>query len=155
MTKLKVVAEPGKHTIVMTRELHAPRDLVFKVYTDPKLIPQWWGPSSVTIIVDKMEAKTGGVWRFIHRDADGSQITLFGVYHTLTPERIVSTMEFDGAEGHVGLDIVEFTEQDGKTLMKNTSVFQSVEDRDAMIASGMESGAAELWDRLEALLQAR
>src|SRR6266851_3996528 len=66
-----LLAEPGKQEIVITREFDAPRELVFKACTDPKLIPQWWGPRSLTTEVDKMDVKPGGQWRFINRDAEG------------------------------------------------------------------------------------
>jgi uncharacterized protein YndB with AHSA1/START domain len=154
MTKINVVAEPGKQEILMTREFNAPRELVFRAFTDPALIPQWWGLSRTTTVVDKMEAKPGGVWRYIERDADGNEWAFHGVYHDVTaPERIIYTFEFEGMPGHVLLETVTLEEQDGKTLVKDLSVFQSVADRDGMLQAGMEGGANESWDQLDALLQ--
>lgn len=153
MTKLNVIAEPGNHAITMTRSFDAPRDLVFKTYTDPKLIPQWWGPSSVTTIVDQMDVKKGGVWRYIQRAADGNEYAFNGVYHEIvSPERVVYTFEFEGMPGHVLLETVTFEEQDGKTKLTDVSVFQSVADRDGMLSSGMEEGAVESMDRFAELL---
>lgn len=153
MTKLKVVAEPGKHDILMTREFNAPRELVFKAFTDPTLVPKWWGPSAYTTIVDQMEVKKGGTWRYIQRGGEDEEYAFNGVYHEIaSPERIVHTFEFEGMPGHVVLETVTFTEQDGKTIMTDLSVFQTVEDRDGMIQAGMESGSTESWDRLEAIL---
>lgn len=153
MTKLKVMAEPGKHDILMTREFNAPRELVFKVFTDPTLVPKWWGPSAYTTTVDQMEVKKGGVWRFVQRGTEGDEYAFNGVFHEIaSPERIVQTFEFEGMPGHVVLETVTFTEKDGKTFMADLSVFQTVEDRDGMIASGMESGSTESWDRLEVIL---
>lgn len=153
MTKLKLTAEPGSHTISMTRIFDAPRDLVFKTYTDPNLIPQWWGPSSLTTTVDKMEVTKGGVWRFVHRDAGGNQYAFNGVYHeSVAPKRLVYTFEFEGMPGHVVLETVTFEEEGGKTKLTDVSVFQSVEDRDGMLNTGMEEGAGESMDRLAALL---
>jgi uncharacterized protein YndB with AHSA1/START domain len=155
MTNLKVIAEPGSHAIHMSREFAAPRALVFKTFTDPALIPQWWGPSSVTTVVDRMEVKKGGVWRYLQRDAEGNEYGFHGVYHEIaSPDRLVYTFEFEGMPGHVLLETITFEEQDGRTTMIDLAVYQSVEDRDAMIQSGMESGAAESWDRFEALLKA-
>lgn len=154
MTKLNLIAEPGKHDILITREFDAPRELVFKAFVDPALIPQWWGLSSTTTIVDKMEAKPGGVWRYIQRDANGSEWGFRGVYHDITaPERLVFTFEFEGMPGHVLLETVTLEEHNGKTLLKDLSVFQSVEDRDGMLQAGMEEGAADSWNRLTELLK--
>jgi uncharacterized protein YndB with AHSA1/START domain len=154
MGKLKLVAEPGSHAILMTRDFDAPRELVFRAFTDPELIPQWWGPHSVTTTVDQMEVKKGGLWRYVQREADGSEYAFNGVYHEITkPERIVYTFEFEPMAGHVLLETLTFEERGGKTSLTDLLVFQSVEDRDGMIASGMEQGSDESWDRFEELLR--
>ena len=154
MAKTNIVAEPGKQEIVITRLFNAPRDLVFKTCTDPNLIPQWWGPRRFTTIVDKMELRPGGEWRYINRDTDGNEYAFHGFYHEIvSPERIVQTFEYEGAPGHVSLETSRLEERDGKTLMTNTAVYQSVEARDAMIQSGMEEGARELMDRLAELVE--
>jgi uncharacterized protein YndB with AHSA1/START domain len=151
---MKLIAEPGTHAIFTSREFDAPRELVFKAFTDPTLIPQWWGPARYTTTVDKMEVRKGGIWRYIQRDADGNEFGFHGVYHEIaSPERIVFTFEFEGMPGHVLLETVTLQEHDGKTTVNDSSIFQTVEDRDGMIQSGMESGAAESWDRFETLLQ--
>jgi uncharacterized protein YndB with AHSA1/START domain len=148
-----ITATPGKQEIIMTRVFDASRELVFKTYTDPELIPQWWGLRTSTTVVDKMEVKHGGVWRYIQREADGSEYAFRGVYHeSLPPERLVYTFEFEPMPGHVCLETVKFEEQEGKTKVTVISVFQSVEDRDGMLQSGMEDGAIETWDRLAELL---
>jgi uncharacterized protein YndB with AHSA1/START domain len=155
MGKLTLVAEPGKHDILMSREFNAPRELVFRAFTDPALIPNWWGPKSTTTVVDKMEVKKGGVWRYIQRDDHGNEFCFNGVYHDIvTPEWLVYTFEFEALPGHVLLETVTFEEHNGKTLMKDLSVFQSVADRDGMIQSGMEGGAEDSWDRFEDILKA-
>jgi len=153
MSKLNVIAEPGKHEIITTRDFDAPRALVFKALIDPALIPQWWGPKGMTTIVDRMEVKQGGVWRYIQRDANGSEYGFHGVYHSIeSPERMVYTFEFEGMPGHVLLETVTLEEYGGKTRIIDSSVFQSVADRDGMLQSGMEEGAADSWDRLEEVL---
>src|SRR4051812_37739819 len=102
MNKATLIAEPGSHEIVMERVFNAPRELVFKAMTDPKHIPQWWGPKIYTTIVDKMDVKQGGVWRYIQKDKDGSEFAFHGVYHSVeAPERVVDTFEFEGMPGHV------------------------------------------------------
>jgi uncharacterized protein YndB with AHSA1/START domain len=156
MTKADLIAEPGKHEIIMSRVFNAPRDLVFKVMTDPIHIPQWWGERTSTTVVDKMEARAGGLWRFVQRDAHGNEFAFHGVYHqVMAPERVVNTFEFEGMPGHVVLEtqILE-AQADGKTKLIISSVFQSVGDRDGMLSSGMEEGSNESYDRLEELLRA-
>jgi uncharacterized protein YndB with AHSA1/START domain len=144
---------PSDREIVMTRVFDAPRELVFKAYTDPKAIAQWWGPRDSKTIVDKMDVKPGGIWRFINRAQDGSEYPFNGVYREITPpDRLSYTFEWEGLPGHILLETVAFAEHDGKTTVITTSLFDSVEDRDGMLSSGMESGARESWDRLSEYL---
>jgi uncharacterized protein YndB with AHSA1/START domain len=153
MSKMNLIAEPGRPDLQMSREFNAPRELVFRAFTDPKLIPQWWGPRDYTTVVDKLDAKMGGLWRFIQSGKDG-EYAFRGVFHQVqAPERLVYTFEFEPLEGHILLETITLEERDGKTIVTDGSVFQSVEDRDGMIASGMEGGAEESWDRLEELLK--
>jgi uncharacterized protein YndB with AHSA1/START domain len=153
MNKINLVAEPGKQEIVITRVFDAPPALVFKTFTDPTLIPQWWGPGYLTTTVERMEVRPGGIWRFVQRDAEGNQYAFHGVYHEVRPpERLVYTFEFEGQPGHVILETVAFAWQDGKTRLVDQSVFQSVADRDGMLQEGMESGASESMERLAGLL---
>ena len=152
-----ILAEPGKQEIVITREFDAPRDLVFKAVTDPKLIPQWWGPRYLTTEVDKMDVRPGGQWRFINRNAEGNEFGFHGVYHEiLAPERIIDTFEFEGLPetGHVALETMKLEElPGGRTRLITQSVFQTVADRDGMLQSGMEGGLKETYERLEELLK--
>ncbi len=145
---------PSEREIVMTRVFDAPRELVFKAYTDPKLIPQWWGLRSNTTTVDKMDVRPGGVWRFVQSSADGNQDGFRGEYREIIPpQRLVNTFEWEGMPGHIVVDTAIFEELPGqKTRLTVTSLFASVEDRDGMLASGMEDGANETWDRLAELL---
>ena len=152
MTKLNVVAEPGKHEIILTRDFDAPRELVFKAFTDPKLVPAWWGDNSSTTVVDKMEVKQGGIWRYVS-NSNGNEYAFSGVYHQVSaPERLVYTFEFEGMPGHIVLETITLEEHDGKTRVIDSSVFQSVEDRDGMLQSGMAEGGAESYDRMEQVL---
>jgi uncharacterized protein YndB with AHSA1/START domain len=139
----------------MERVFDAPRELVFKAYTDPNLIPKWWGPRRYTTTVDKMDVKVGGAWRFVQRDA-GHEYAFNGEYREIAPpERLSYTFEFEGLPGHVLLETVTFEERDGQTKVTVTSRFQSAEDRDGMLHSGMEQGANESQDRLAELLGSR
>ncbi|HAR46597.1 MAG TPA: ATPase [Nitrospiraceae bacterium] len=145
----RVIAEPGKQEVVITRVFDAPRDIVFKAYTDPNRIPQWWGPKRFTTAIDKMDVRRGGIWRFIQHDAEGREYAFHGVYHEVrSPVRLVQTFEFEGTPGQVSLETATFEEQNGRTRVTNRSVFQSVEDRDEMLKEGMEEGVTETMDRL-------
>ncbi len=152
--KATVIAEPGQYEIMMSRVFDAPRDLVFKVMTDPRHIPQWWGRKNHTTLVDQMDVRAGGMWRYIERDEQGNEFAFHGVYHAITaPERVVDTFEFEGMPGHVMLETLTLEAQgDGKTRLTVSSVFQSIADRDGMLNSGMAEGANESYDRLEELL---
>jgi uncharacterized protein YndB with AHSA1/START domain len=151
--RTRITAERGKQEVIITRTFDAPRNLVFKTYTDRNLIPQWWGPKRFITTIDKMDVRPGGVWRFVQRDAAGGEYAFHGVYHeVLAPERLVATFEFEGTPGHVSLETATFEEHDGKTRLTGKSVFQSVEDRDEMLKEGMEEGVIETMDRFAELL---
>jgi len=152
MGDTQIIIEPGKQDIVFRREFDAPREIVFRALTDPSLIPNWWGPRMYETIVDKMEARPGGAWRFINRSPE-FETGFHGVYHEVTPERIVQTTEWEGMPGHVGLETALLEERDGKTLMTAIALFPTVEDRDANVANGMEGGARETYDRLDEVIQ--
>src|SRR5207245_3470929 len=100
---------PSDREIVGSRIMDAPPELVFKAYTDPELIPRWWGPRRYTTTVDKMDVRPGGVWRYISRGADGTEFAFHGTYREIKrPERLVSTFEFEGMPGHVVVDTATF-----------------------------------------------
>jgi uncharacterized protein YndB with AHSA1/START domain len=148
------VATPTDLEIVMTRDFAAPRELVFRAFTDASLIPKWWGVGNHTTTVDKMDVKPGGAWRFVCRDPEGNEYAFSGVYlEVVPPEKLVNTFEFEPMPGHAMTETATFHEQDGKTRVTTRSVYLSKEDRDGMIASGMERGAAESYNRLDELLQ--
>lgn len=151
--KTEIVAEPGTQQITLTREFNAPRELVYRAYTDPDLLVQWLGPKRLTMTVERHELRDGGRWRYIHRDTDGSA-AFHGVFHgePSLDGGVVRTFEYEGYPGHVSMETLTLEERDGTTLARTVSVFQSVEDRDGMIASGMESGVNDSMEKLDALL---
>ncbi len=153
MTSTEFIVRPGTQEVMVTRVFDAPREVVFKTITDPNLIPRWWGPRNQTTIVDKMDLRPGGLWRYVSRNPDGSEDAFHGVYHAIVPpEQVVNTFEYEGMPGHVLMETVTLEDVDGKTRMTTKSVYQSIDDRDGMVASGMETGATESWDRLAELL---
>jgi len=155
--KTVLTAEPGKQEIFITREFDAPRELVFKAYTDPKLYVQWLGPHGYSMKLETFEPTSGGRWRYIHKDPQGNEFGFHGVNHEVhAPERIIGTFEFEGLSepGHVVLETVKFEELPGsRTRITTQSVFQSVADRDGMIQSGMERGVVDSHERLDEVLE--
>ena len=153
MSKVDIVAENGKQTIKITYTFDAPRDLVWKIFVDPELLPKWWGPKDIKTNVEKMEIKTGGSWRVVQYDSEDNEFAFRGVYHDVQPYHTTRTMEWEGMPGHVLLEAIKMEEIDGKTKVTNDTVFQSVEDRDGMIETGMKTGVEESYDRFVELLK--
>ncbi|MBW3634569.1 MAG: SRPBCC family protein [Chloroflexi bacterium] len=138
----------------MSRVFDAPRELVSQAHTDPAHITQWWGQRRSTTIIDMLDVRPGGAWRFIERDPEGNEYAFRGEFREVVPpERLVYTFEFEGMPGRILVETVTFDEHDGMTTVTSTSLFESVADRDGMLESGMESGAIESWDRLAELLE--
>jgi uncharacterized protein YndB with AHSA1/START domain len=148
-----VVTLPGEREVRIERVFHAPRDRVFALYTDPELIPQWWGPRSTSVTVDRMDVRTGGRWRFAVIDSDGRETGFQGAYREVTPpERIVQTFEWEGMAGYVSVETATFEDLGDRTRVVTVSIFHTGEERDGMIGSGMESGMQETYERLDELL---
>ncbi|MFC9089601.1 SRPBCC family protein [Nocardiopsis dassonvillei] len=153
MSDLTVIAEPGQHDIVVTRSFDAPRDVVFRAMTDAEHLARWWGLKENETVIDHADLRRGGSWRFVERAPDGQEYAFHGVVHdVVAPERFVQTFEFEGMPGHVCLETTTLEERDGRTLYTSTTVFQSVEDRDGMVESGMEYGLKQSMDALDELL---
>jgi uncharacterized protein YndB with AHSA1/START domain len=154
--KTEIIAEPGKQEIFIKREFDAPRDLVFRAYTDPDMLMKWLGPKELKLRIEEMSTAAGEPWRFIHSDENGNEFGFHGVCHEfLAPERLIRTFEFDGLPeaGHVSLETAVFEElPNNRTRVTSQSVFKSVEDRDGMVASGMERGVNEGYERLDEIL---
>jgi uncharacterized protein YndB with AHSA1/START domain len=151
--KTTLMAEPGKQEAAVIRIFDAPREILFKAYTDPELMVRWWAPRRFSIIIEKLDVRPGGSWRILNRDKERKEFWFHGVYHEVSPNRIVYTFEFEGMRGHVLLGIVTFEEVNGKTKVMEKSVFESVADRDGMIAAGMEDGGYETMERLAELVE--
>ena len=153
MPTTQIDAPAGVPFIDISREFDAPRDLVYKAYTDPQLLVQWLGPRKYKMTIDTWEPRDGGKWRFVHSDDQGNAWGFHGVFHgDQTPDGMLQTFEFEGAPGHVSLESLTLAERDGKTIVRNHAVYQSIEARDAMIAGGMEDGMNDGFDRLDDLL---
>jgi uncharacterized protein YndB with AHSA1/START domain len=151
-SKQLTVTTPTDREILMTRILDAPRDLVFEAHSSCEHMSHWWGPRRYEIASCEMDFRPGGAWRIVHR-GEGQEFGFRGEFREIRrPELIAWTFEFEGMPGHVSVQTVTFEEHDGKTTLTTVVLFDSIEDRDGMINSGMESGAAESMDRLEEYL---
>ncbi|MDG4823149.1 SRPBCC domain-containing protein [Asanoa sp. WMMD1127] len=150
---MEIVAEPGVPQVVVTREFAAPARKLLRAHTEPDLLARWLGPDWLKITVDVLEPRDGGRWRYTHTDPSGERYAFFGLYHgTPTTERIVQTYEFDHQPGVVYLNIITFDERGDRTVLRQNTVFPSVEDRDYYVRSGMEKGLRPSWDRLATLV---
>jgi uncharacterized protein YndB with AHSA1/START domain len=154
--KTIINALPDKQELFITREFDAPRDLVFKAFTDPDLYVQWLGPLGYSMKLETFEPISGGRWRYFHKDLEGNNFAFHGVYHEVKPaERIISTFEYEGwpESGHVMFETVKFESLPGnRTKITTQSVFKSVADRDEMIQSGMEHGVVDSHQKLDEIL---
>jgi uncharacterized protein YndB with AHSA1/START domain len=147
------ITTPTDREIHIERVFDAPRDLVFATFTDPQLIPEWWGPRDGTTVVDQMDVRAGGGWRFITSDCDGNETAFRGTYREITPpERVVQTFEWEGMPGHICIETAVFEDLGDRTRVINTSLFHTTEERDGMLASGMERGLNETYARMDELL---
>lgn len=154
--KTTITAEPGKQEIRIVRDFDAPRELVFRAHTDAELFAKWLGPRRLSMTLKIFEPKSGGSWRYIHKDSDGNEYAFHGVYHEVAaPERIIDTFEFEGLpeKGHVTLETAVFEElPGGRTRLSVQAIFQTVQDRDGHIHAGMEDGVNDSYERLDELL---
>lgn len=147
------VTTPTEREIVMTRVFNAPRHLVFEAFTKPELLKRWFGPRGWSLVVCEVDFRVGGGWRFVLGGPDGRQMGMRGVYREIVaPERTVHMESFDDFPGESQVTSV-LTEEDGKTTLTATVLYESQMVRDAVIQSGMEHGAAETYDKLAEMLE--
>ncbi len=145
---------PADREIRIERVFDAPRDHVWRAFTEPDLLAQWWGRGN-KLVIERFELERGGHWRFVEH-ADGEEHGFEGRFREVTPQdRIVQTFEWDGMPAYVVLETVEFHDRgDGATKVVNTSLFHTSEERDGMLQSGMEGGLNESYAALDRVLAA-
>jgi len=155
-TGLKITT-PGDLEIVMTREFHAPRHLLFETWTSCEHLKRWWGPRTWTLPECEIDLRVGGKWRYFMRGQDGEEMGMYGEYlEVAAPGRLVSTENFEGewfepmGAGSVNTLVLE--ERDGRTSMTITSRYKSKEARDGVLQYPMEEGAEDSFKRLDELL---
>lgn len=138
--------------VVLTRVFNAPRTMVFEAMTKPELLMRWMGPRGWSLISSEIDLRVDGRWRSVLRSPEGKEMGMRGVYREIDPpERIVSTEAYDDYPGET-VNTLLLREENGKTTFTCTIRYPSKDVRDAVIASGMEHGAAECYDKLAELL---
>lgn len=148
-----ITADPDVPFVRITREFDAPPEKVFRAHTDPVLVAQWLGPRRLEMRVDYYDCRTGGSYRYL-MVGDGNEFGFHGCFHEVRPsELIVQTFTFEGAPDGVALERLVLEDLgDGRTRLTVTSLVDSFEGRDAFLASGMEEGVREGYERLDELL---
>jgi uncharacterized protein YndB with AHSA1/START domain len=138
----------------ITREFDAPPEKVFRAHTDADLVAQWLGPRGYEMKVDHYDCRTGGAYRYVHVSGEGEEFAFHGSFHEVRPaELIVQTFTYEGQPDHVALERLTLTDLgDGRTRLVATSLVDSFADRDAFVASGMETGVREGYERLDEVL---
>lgn len=149
----EITVDPRVPLVRITREFDAPPAKVFRAHTDPGLVAQWLGPRDVTMRVEHYDCRTGGSYRYVHL-SHGGEFGFHGSFHEVRPdELIVQTFTFEGQPEGVALERLVFEDLgDGRTRLVSTSLVDSFEDRDAFVASGMDTGVREGYERLDELL---
>jgi uncharacterized protein YndB with AHSA1/START domain len=149
----QIVADPDVPLVRIVREFDAPPAKVFRAHTDPELVRRWLGPRGLEMSVDRWDCRTGGEYRYIH-SRDGEEFGFHGSFHEVRPEEvIVQTFTFEGMPDSVALEKLVLTDLgNGRTRLVATSLADSFEARDAMVASGMETGIVEGYERLDEVL---
>lgn len=148
-----VVTLPTETQILITRDFAAPRHLVYKAWTTPELVKRWWAGERGTMKTVDIDLRVGGTWRYVMAANGGFEVAFHGEYREIIPnERIVNTEVFEmpgGSDSDAALNVVTFTEADGRTSLALLVETPSKEVRDAIIESGMEGGMQEHMDLLE------
>lgn len=148
------LSTPGEREIRIERVFDAPRDKVWRAFTEPELVAQWWGRGNA-LVIERLEVERGGHWRFVEHGPEGEH-GFEGRFREVTPQdRLVYTFEWDGMPGYVILETADFEVVDADTTkVVNVSLFYTGEERDGMLSSGMEQGLNESYAALDRVLAA-
>lgn len=154
MSNKTLITAEGDTQIRMERVFNAPRQLVWDCYSDPALMPEWLGPRGYEMKVVQYDLRVGGRYRYTHQDQEGNVYAFYGEILELAPPEVwVQTFNFEGQPGEGCVDRTVFEDLgDGRTRVVTTSTFKERESRDGMIASGMEKGVVDSYERLDDLL---
>jgi uncharacterized protein YndB with AHSA1/START domain len=149
-----VITLPSDTEILITREFDAPRHLVYKAWTTPELVRQWWSGERGEMTVAEIDLRVGGAWRYVMIANGGFEVAFHGEYREIVePERIVNTEVFEAMPDGEALNVVTFTETGGHTTLELLVQCADRAARDGILESGMETGMQEQMVLLEALAQ--
>jgi uncharacterized protein YndB with AHSA1/START domain len=144
-----VVTLPSDTQILITRELDAPRHLVYRAYTTPELIMRWWAGDRGRVTSVEVDLRPGGSWRYVMTANAGFEVAFHGEYQEIIDgERIVSTEVFEGAPDAAAVSTTTFAEHGGRTTLSILVQHTSQENRDMHLNSGMEGGMQESMNHL-------
>jgi uncharacterized protein YndB with AHSA1/START domain len=149
----QIVADPDVPLVRIVREFDAPPEKVYRAHVDPELVAQWMGPKDLQVRIESWDCRTGGSWRFVNI-AGGEEYAFRGCFHEVRPnELIVQTFTWEGMPDGVALEKLSFEDLgNGRTRLTTTSLVDSFEGRDGFLASGMEVGVNEGYEKLDDLL---
>ncbi|MDQ3586955.1 MAG: SRPBCC family protein [Actinomycetota bacterium] len=149
------ISTPSDTEIRIERVFEAPRELVWEAHADPDLLGEWLGPYDHPVTVESMDLQPGGSYRWTSPAPEGEELAFYGEYREVSPPEVMEmTFEFSGAPGHVSVDRLELEElEGGRTRLVSISTFDSKEDRDGMLQSGMETGMTEGYEKLDELVE--
>ena len=149
----QIIIDPDVPLVRIIREFDAPAEKVFRAHTDPDLFAQWIGPNKHEVQIDHFYCRSGGSYRYVVT-ADGFEAGFRGSFHEVRPfELIIQTFTYEGVPDGVALERLIFEDiGKGRTRLTSTSLVDSFEDRDAFVASGMEVGVREGYEKLDLLL---
>jgi uncharacterized protein YndB with AHSA1/START domain len=149
------VEPAGDLEIIMARVFDAPADLVYEAVTKPELVQQWLlGPPGWTMPVCEIDLRVGGAYRYVWRNEDGREMGMGGKFTEIVPgKRVQHTERFDEAwYAGESLNTWVLTEKDGRTTLTLTMRYETRATRDEVLDSGMETGVATSYDRLDRVL---
>jgi uncharacterized protein YndB with AHSA1/START domain len=147
-----ILTTPSDREVHIERIFDAPRELVWRAFTEPELVAQWWGRGN-KLVIERLEVERGGHWRFVEHSDHGVHGFEGRFREVSQPERLAWTFEWDGMPGHVAIDTTEFEDLgDGRTKVVTRSIFHTTEERDGMLESGMQKGLDQSYAALDRLL---
>jgi uncharacterized protein YndB with AHSA1/START domain len=144
------VTLPSDTTILIERSFAAPRHLVWRAWTEPDLIRQWWAGDRGQVTSIEVDLRVGGTWRYVMTANEGFEVAFHGDYREIVPdERLVSTEVYEAVPDHPAVDTMTLSEADGRTMLRILVEHDSTISRDMHVNSGMENGLREALDHAE------